>query len=279
MALLLILFVLLASLVFLKLRGEPVEVFELAAGRVVMNGWKMEPAEYGGYQVTKITAESSLLFDFTLSPLSTFSPYAEVRSLTVYARSVEGAAGGVEAGWKGGNVPLRVLELLLPPENAEMAGVRMEILAMEAEEMVLPSLLVEVPSTSSYRTVSMPYVRMKGWEIRGPEDYMSPSGRKTKVTLISSQELSGEMYLGYGNCVLGGKVEQRGAEIRSIETAGQVLGFGATWLGSQSPPNLKSLAGDPALMSEVRLKFLFLRADNTVLEEVSMRVLGIWPVG
>ncbi|MEM0358388.1 MAG: hypothetical protein QXG22_00015 [Candidatus Hadarchaeales archaeon] len=273
--LLAVLFLLLAFLGFSKWRGEEGCFFELVAERVVMSGWKMEPAEYGGYEVTKITADSSILSNLTLSPLGTFSPLVEVRKLTVYALSVEGTAGGVEAGWEKGNVPLRILELLLPRENAEMTGVRMKILAMEAEEMVPFSLRVEATSLSDFKQVNMPYVRMRGWEMRGPEDYRLPSGKEVKVTLISVQELSGEMYMGYKRCVLGGKVEQRKAEIRSIETRGQVLGFGATWLGSQQPPNLRELAKDPALMTNVGLKLLLLQAENTVLREVSMKIMGM----
>ena len=271
--LLAVLLLLLGLFQFSKWRGEEEFFFELIADRVVMSGWKMEPAEYGGYEVTKITADSSILSNLILSPLSTFSPSMEVRKLTVYALSVEGTAGEVEAGWDKGNVPLRILELLLPKENAEMTGVRMKILAMEAEEMISSFLRIEAISLSDFKRVSMPYVRMRGWEIKGPEDYRLPSGREVKVTFISAQELSGEMYMGHGCCVLEGKVEQMKAGIKSMETGGEIFGFGATWLGSQQPPNLKELAKDPALMMNVKLKLLLLQAESTVLREVSMKVM------
>jgi hypothetical protein len=270
-----VLLVLLSSSFWMLSReGEGGGVFELEAERVLMSGWRMEPAEYGGLPVTKITAESSLLTGLSLSPLGTSSPTAEVRKLIVYARRVEGTAGGVEAGWEGRNVPLEVLELLLPPDNAEMTGVRMEILHLEAENMVLPSLRVEAPS-SRPRKVSMPSVRMKGWSMKGPLE-VEVSGRKVKVTELSVAELSGEMYLGYGSCVLGGKVEQKGAEIWASEVAGEVMGFRAGWRGDQAPQEaaIRNLAGDPATLLNVDLKLLYLFAENTVLREVEMRVLG-----
>ena len=250
------------------------EIFELEAERVVMSGWRMEPAEYGGLPVTKITADSSLLTGLSLSPLGTYSPTAEVRKLTVYARKVEGTAGGVEAGWEGGNVPTEVLELLLSPENAEMTGIRMEILYLEAENMVFPSLRVEA-SPAHPRQVNMPFVRMKGWSMRGPSE-VEVSGRKVKVTELSVAELSGEMYLEYGPCVLGGKIEQKGAEIWASEVAGEVAGFRAGWKGDQAPQDavIRSLAGDPATLLNVDLKLLRLFAGSTVLREVKMRVLG-----
>jgi len=250
------------------------KVFELEAGRVVMSGWRMEPAEYGGIPVTKITADSSLLTGLSLSPLGTYSLAAEVRKLTVYARKVEGTAGGVEAGWEGKNVPTEVLELLLPPENAEMTGVRMEILYLEAENMVFPSLRVEAPPAHP-RRVSMPSVRMKGWSMRGPSE-VEISGKRVKVTELSVAELSGEMYLGYGPCVLGGKIEQKGTEIWASEMAGEVAGFRAGWRGDQAPQDaaIRNLAGDPATLLNVDLKLLRLFSGSTVLREVEMRVLG-----
>jgi len=250
------------------------EAFELEAERAVMDGWRMEPAEYKGIPVTKITADFSLLTSLSLSPLGTYSPTAEVRRLTVYALKVEGTAGGVEAGWEGGNVPTEVLELLLPRENAEVKGIRMEILYLEAENMVLPSLRMEASPTHP-RRVSMPSVRMKGWSMRGPSE-VEVSGRKVKVTKLSVAELSGEMYLGYGPCVLGGEIEQKGTESWASEMAGEVAGFRAGWKGDQAPQDavIRSLAGDPATLLSVDLKLLRLFAENTVLREVKMRVLG-----
>jgi len=274
-ALVAVLLVLLSSFWMLR-RGEEGggEVFELEAERVVMSGWRMEPAEYGGVPVTKITADSSLLTGLSLSPLGTSSPVAEVGKMTVYARRVEGTAGGVEAGWEGGDVPVKVLELLLPRENAEMTGVKMEILHLEAEIMVLPSLRVEAPPAHP-RRVSMPSVRMKGWSMRGPSG-VEVSGRRVQVTELSVAELSGEMHLGYGSCVLGGKIEQKGAEIWASETAGEVAGFRAGWRGDQAPQDaaIRNLAGDPATLLNVDLRLLHLLAENTVLREVEMRVLG-----
>jgi hypothetical protein len=269
-----VLLVLLSSFWMLGREGEGGGVFELRAERVVMKGWRMEPAEYEGTPVTKITADSSLLTGLSLSPLGASSPTAEVRKLVVYARKVEGTAGGVEAGWEGGDVPLEALELLLPQDNAEMTGVRMEILRVEAENMVLPSLKVEGPP-SRPRKVSMPSVRMRGWSMRGPSE-VEVSGGRAKVTELSVAELSGEVYLGYGSSLLVGKVEQRGAELWASETAGEVTGFRAEWRGDQAPQDaaIRNLAGDPATLLNVSLKLLRLFAENTVLTEVEMRVLG-----
>ncbi len=271
-ALLAFLLLLLAIYVFLKWRGEPAEFFELTAERVVMKGWSMEPAEYAGQKVTKITAASSSHLDLSLTPIGTSSENLELRNFAVYVPWVEGTARGVRAGWEGDEVPVEALRLLFPTENAEMEGVRMRFIALDAEEMVSPSMVVQASSASRPLQVSMPSVRMWGWSMEGPKE-VEFSGRRVKVTEIRAERLSGEFYLGYGSCVLGGRLEQRGARIWAVETWGEAGGFRAGWRGDQAPQDraIRNLVGDPATLLNASLKLLYLSADTTVLERVTMR--------
>lgn len=255
-------------------RGEGGEVFELTAERISMRGWGFEPAKYDGQGVTRITATSSSHLNLSLSPVGISSGTMELKNFVLYVPWVEGTARGIQAGWEGDEVPVEALELLFPSENAEFLGVRMRFIALEAERMVSLPLSVQASSASRPLQVNMPSLRMWGWSMEGPKE-VEFHGRRVRVTEIRAERLSGEFYMGYGSCMLGGKIEQSGARIWAVETSGEVAGFRAGWRGDQAPQDraIRNLAGDPATLLNTSLKLLYLSADNTVLREVIARIL------
>lgn len=247
--------------------------FEIGMDAVTMNGWKMEPWVYMGTEVTKITVASISVSGLHLEPLGVSSPESKMGEVVVYATYVKGTINGLTASWRGRDVPLEALEILLPKDNACMENVVMEIVGLEASQMKLPDMEISVPSSKRALTASMSYSMLRGWDMRGPEEYELEGGERTLVTKILIENLTGNIHLGWKNCVLGGDLSQQNSLIRSTWTVAGALGFRMEWEGSEEPPNVKPSVGDPALLNDVELRIVYMGAKETILNDAEMRVL------
>ena len=250
----------------------PLREFVVRVDRVVMDDWEMEPGNYWGRAVTKITAESMVLSGLRLDPPGVIAKNCVIKNLVVYATYNEGTVQGMTSGWAGSDVPTEALGLLLPKKNAVIENVTMCAFYQKADSMRLDGVEIRSPTHDKPLEITLPQVKMYGWEIGGPVSLMHPDGKIVDTTEISFSEVSGLLSLSWKNLKQTAYLIQKNASVYATYNKGTAKGFTGSWSGYKEPPKLKGVLGDPATITDVEQHVVYIRADEILLSGVELKV-------